>query len=52
LIAEEEAGNLSTLQLVDLISHKLAMQGPVPPDIAMLRRRRNSRIRHETPSRN
>lgn len=39
LIAEEEAGNLSTLQLVDLISHKLAMQGPVPPDIAMLRRR-------------
>ena len=39
MIAEEEAGNLSTLQLVDLISHKLAMQGPVPPDIAMLRRR-------------
>ena len=39
MVPEEEAGNLSTLQLVDLISHKLAMQGPVPPDITILRRR-------------
>jgi proteasome-associated ATPase len=36
---EEESNHLSTLQLVDLLSHKLALQGPVPPDVAVLRRR-------------
>jgi proteasome-associated ATPase len=36
---EEEPTNLSTLQLVDLISHKVAMQGPIPPDLTILRRR-------------
>jgi proteasome-associated ATPase len=36
---EEDAANLSTLQLVDLLSHKLAMQGSVPPDVTLLRRR-------------
>jgi proteasome-associated ATPase len=35
----EDAGNLSTLQLVDLIAHKMALQGSVPPDVTMLRRR-------------
>jgi proteasome-associated ATPase len=39
LSPEEESSHLSTLQLVDLLSHKLALQGPVPPDVAMLRRR-------------
>ena len=36
---EEEAGSLSTLQLVDLIAHKMAMQGSVPTDVTVLRRR-------------
>jgi len=36
---EDESNNLSTLQLVDLISHRMAMQGAVPPDITLLRRR-------------
>jgi len=36
---EDESSNLSTLQLVDLISHRMAMQGAVPPDITLLRRR-------------
>jgi proteasome-associated ATPase len=36
---EDDGGNLSTLQLLDLISHRLAMQGPVPPDMTLLRRR-------------
>jgi proteasome-associated ATPase len=35
----EDAGDLSTLQLVDLIAHKMALQGSVPPDVTMLRRR-------------
>ena len=35
----EDSASLSTLQLVDLISHKLAMQGAVPPDVTLLRRR-------------
>jgi proteasome-associated ATPase len=35
----EDAGNLSTLQLVDLIAHKMALQGSVPPDVSTLRRR-------------
>ena len=39
LLPAEELGNLSTLQLVDLISHKLAMQGSAPPDMMLLRRR-------------
>lgn len=36
---EDESNNLSTLQLVDLISHRMAMEGVVPPDILLLRRR-------------
>jgi proteasome-associated ATPase len=39
ILPEEELGKLSTLQLVDLISHKLAIQGSVPPDMTLLRRR-------------
>jgi proteasome-associated ATPase len=39
LSSGEDAGNLSTLQLVDLIAHKMALQGSVPPDVTMLRRR-------------
>jgi len=35
----EDPGNLSTLQLVDLIAHKMALQGSVPPDVTLLRRR-------------
>ena len=35
----EDAGHLSTLQLVDLIAHKMAMQGAIPPDVTVLRRR-------------
>ena len=38
-VPDEEAANLSTLQLVDLISHKMAMQGSVSPDLVVLRRR-------------
>ena len=36
---QEDTANLSTLQLVDLLAHKMAMQGSVPPDVTMLRRR-------------
>lgn len=36
---EADSDQLSTLQLLDLISHKIAMQGPVPPDFLQLRRR-------------
>ena len=39
ILPEEDTGNLSTLQLVDLITHKMAMQGLVPPDVTLLRRR-------------
>ena len=39
VVPEEDTGNLSTLQLVDLLGHKLAMQGAVPPDVTLLRRR-------------
>lgn len=35
----DTSSELSTLQLLDLISHKVAMQGPVPPDFLQLRRR-------------
>jgi proteasome-associated ATPase len=37
--SEEDPADLSTLQLVDLLAHKMAMQGSVPPDVTMLRRR-------------
>ena len=36
---EDDSNQLSTLQLLDLISHKVAMHGPVPPDFLQLRRR-------------
>jgi proteasome-associated ATPase len=39
ILPEEEIGKLSTLQLVDLVSHKLALHGSVPPDMTLLRRR-------------
>jgi hypothetical protein len=39
LVPEEEIEKLSTLQLVDLISHKLAIQGNIPMDMTLLRRR-------------
>ena len=39
VVPDEDAANLSTLQLVDLISHKMAMQGSISPDITVLRRR-------------
>ena len=39
VVPEEDTGNLSTLQLVDLLGHKLAMQGAIPPDVTLLRRR-------------
>jgi proteasome-associated ATPase len=39
LVPEEDGGNLSTLQLVDLIAHKMSMQGAVPHDVTLLRRR-------------
>ena len=39
IIPEEEIEKLSTLQLVDLISHKLAIQGTIPTDMTLLRRR-------------
>jgi proteasome-associated ATPase len=38
-VPDEEAASLSTLQLVDLISHKMAVQGAASPDLVMLRRR-------------
>ena len=39
IIPEGEIEKLSTLQLVDLISHKLAIQGTIPTDMTLLRRR-------------
>lgn len=39
VISEEELEKLSTLQLADIISHKLAMQGATPADMTLLRRR-------------
>jgi proteasome-associated ATPase len=38
-IPDDEVEKLSTLQLVDIISHKLALQGAVPSDLSTLRRR-------------
>lgn len=38
-LPEEEIGRLSSLQLVDLITHRLAIQGGVPPDMPVLRQR-------------
>lgn len=38
-VSDEDSANLSTLQLVDLISHRMAMQGSVSPDLVVLRRR-------------
>ncbi len=35
----EDTASLSTLQLVDLIAHKMALQGAVQPDVTLLRRR-------------
>lgn len=39
IIPEEELEKLSTLQLLDIISHKLAVQGALPTDMSILRRR-------------
>src|SRR5881628_2270988 len=39
LMPEEDLGKLSTLQIVDLMAHRLVMQGAVPPDISVLRQR-------------
>ena len=39
VIPEDELERLSTLQLVDIISHKLVMQGALPSDMSLLRRR-------------
>ncbi len=39
LLPEEEMGKLSTLQLVDMISHRLAIQGLGSPDLHLLRQR-------------
>src|ERR1044071_93347 len=39
VIPEGELEKLSTLQLVDIISHKLVMQGALPADMTLLRRR-------------
>jgi proteasome-associated ATPase len=36
---EEDLGKLSTLQIVDLMAHRLVMQGAAPPDISVLRQR-------------
>ena len=38
-LKDAELDKLSALQLVDIISHRAAMLGPVPPDLVMLRRR-------------
>ena len=38
-LPEIEADKLSALQLVDVISHKLLVQGTLPSDMALLRRR-------------
>src|SRR5881296_4629034 len=39
VIPEGEMEKLSTLQLLDIISHKLVMQGAIPADMTLLRRR-------------
>ena len=39
IIPEDELEKLSTLQLLDIISHKLAVQGSLPSDMSILRRR-------------
>jgi proteasome-associated ATPase len=39
VIPEGELEKLSTLQLVDIISHKLVMQGALPADMTLLRHR-------------
>jgi proteasome-associated ATPase len=39
IVPEEDGGSLSTLQLVDLIAHKMSMHGSVPHDVTLLRRR-------------
>jgi proteasome-associated ATPase len=39
IIPEDELEKLSTLQLLDIISHKLAVQGALPSDMSILRRR-------------
>ena len=39
ILPEGELEKLSTLQLVDIISHKLVMQGAMPADMTLLRRR-------------
>ncbi len=39
LMPEEDLGKLSTLQIVDLMAHRLVMQGAAPPDISVLRQR-------------
>jgi len=39
ILPEGELEKLSTLQLVDIISHKLVMQGAMPSDMTLLRRR-------------
>lgn len=39
MIPEVELEKLSALQLIDIVSHRLAMQGPVPQDMTLLRRR-------------
>ncbi len=39
IIPEDELEKLSTLQLLDIISHKLAVQGILPSDMTLLRRR-------------
>jgi len=36
---QEDLGKLSTLQIVDLMAHRMVMQGAVPPDISVLRQR-------------
>jgi proteasome-associated ATPase len=39
ILPDVELEKLSTLQLVDIVSHRLAMQGPVPQDMSLLRQR-------------
>ena len=39
MVSEAELEKLSTLQIIDLISHKLALHGAAPRDLAVVRRR-------------
>ncbi len=39
VVPDDELEKLSSLQLLDIISHKLAIQGHLPADMALLRRR-------------